>query len=275
MVVDGEESAIRSEFSGCGFDRYEQSASTAPSPKGGGRGRAAGATTIQKRKARSRWISRHAGSGRYTGMHRTVDPAILYFGTPVVLVSTLNSDGTPNLAPMSSAWWLGHRAMLGLAGSSRTTENLRRTGECVLNLPDAGMARNVDRIAKTTGSDPVPQGKRARGYRHVADKFACADLTAVPSDVVAPPRVAECPVQLEATLVEAHRFNGSAWALETAIERIHADEEILAEGPSDRVDPDAWRPLIMSFQRFYGLTDDQVGSSRLAEIPESMYRPSR
>ena len=208
-------------------------------------------------------------------MDKTIDPAILYFGTPVVLISTLNPDGTPNLAPMSSAWWLGHRAMLGLAGSSRTTQNIRRTRECVLNLPDAGMVHCVDQLAKTTGSDPVPEGKRARGYRHVADKFACAGLTAIPSDVVAAPRAAECPLQLEATLVDAHTFNKSSFALEVAITRIHAIEEILAEDESDRIDPDAWRPLIMSFQRFYGLSDDQVGPSRLAEIPESMYRPSR
>jgi hypothetical protein len=75
--------------------------------------------------------------------------------------------------------------------------------------------------------------------------------------------------------VEARPFNGNAWALETTIERIHADEQILAKDEPDRVDPDAWRPLIMSFQRFYGLSGDQVGRSRLAEIPESMYRPSR
>jgi flavin reductase (DIM6/NTAB) family NADH-FMN oxidoreductase RutF len=205
-------------------------------------------------------------------MHTTTDPAILYFGTPVVLISTLNPDGTPNLAPMSSAWWLGHRAMLGLAGSSRTTENLRRTGECVLNLPDAGMVEHVDRIAKTTGSDPVPGSKRARGYRHVADKFLQAGLTAIPSEIVAPPRVAECPVQLEATLVEPHAFNTTHFALETAIERVHVDDAILVEGQPDRIDPDAWRPLIMSFQRFYGLGDAQAGPSRLAEVPEAMYR---
>lgn len=203
-------------------------------------------------------------------MHHVTEPAILYFGTPVVLVSTLNPDGTPNLAPMSSAWWLGHRAMLGLASSSRTTANLHREGECVLNLPDAGMVAHVDRIAKTTGSSPVPEAKLARGYRHVADKFACAGLTAVPSDTVAPPRAAECPLQLEATLVRSHRFAGSACALEVQVERIHADERILAE--PDRIDPDAWRPLIMSFQRFYGLADGEAGPSRLAEIPEELYR---
>ena len=40
-------------------------------------------------------------------MHQSIEPAILYFGTPVVLVSTLNEDGSANLAPMSSAFWLG------------------------------------------------------------------------------------------------------------------------------------------------------------------------
>jgi flavin reductase (DIM6/NTAB) family NADH-FMN oxidoreductase RutF len=204
-------------------------------------------------------------------MHQRTDPAILYFGTPVVLISTLNDDGRPNLAPMSSAWWLAHNAMLGLAETSKTTENLLRERECVLNLPSAGMAGHVDRLAKTTGSDPVPPGKRVRGYRHLADKFGRAQLTPVPSEVVRAPRAAQCPVQLEATLVDAHRFGPAARALEVHVERVHADERLLAD--ENRVDPDAWRPLIMSFQRFYGLSEEQVAGSRLAEIPEELYRP--
>jgi flavin reductase (DIM6/NTAB) family NADH-FMN oxidoreductase RutF len=203
-------------------------------------------------------------------MHHVTNPAILYFGTPVVLISTLNPDGSPNLSPMSSAWWLGHHAMLGLAKSSQTTANLRRERECVLNLPDAGLVAHVDRIAKTTGSDPVPDGKLTRGYRHVADKFSLAEMTPIPSDTVAAPRAAECPVQLEATLVGSHAFAGFAFALEVQVERIHVDEQILAA--PDRIDPDAWRPLIMSFQHFYGLSDERAGASRLAEIPEELYR---
>ena len=205
-------------------------------------------------------------------MHTITDPPILYFGTPVVLVSTENEDGSANLAPMSSAWWLGHRCMLGLAVASCTTENLRRSGECVLNLPSADLVDNVDRIARTTGSDPVPDGKRRRGYRHVADKFAEAGLTAIDADLVAPPRAAECPVQLEATLRASHPVGRGdrALALEVAVERIHADEAILAA--PDRIDPDAWRPLIMSFQQFYGLSAGRLRRSELARIPEALYR---
>jgi len=45
--------------------------------------------------------------------HVTSELAILYFGTPVALISTTNEDGSENLAPMSSVFWLGWRCMLG------------------------------------------------------------------------------------------------------------------------------------------------------------------
>ena len=206
------------------------------------------------------------------GMHMIIDPPILYFGTPVVLISTENDDGGANLAPMSSAWWLGDRCLLGLAAESCTTENLLRRGECVLNLPSAALVDHVDRIARTTGSDPVPAGKRRRGYRHVRDKFRAAGLTPIGSDLVRPPRAAECPVQMEATLRDAHEVgpHGRALALEVAVERVHADPEIVPE--PDRIDPDAWRPLIMSFQQFYGLGAGRLRPSELGRIPEEMYR---
>jgi hypothetical protein len=42
------------------------------------------------------------------------------------------------------------------------------------------------------------------------------------------------------------------------------------DGHTNRVDPDKWKPLIMSFQQFYSL-GDRVHSSTLAEIPERLY----
>jgi flavin reductase (DIM6/NTAB) family NADH-FMN oxidoreductase RutF len=48
-------------------------------------------------------------------MHKTMEQTIFYFGTPLALISTLNPDGSPSLAPMSSAWCLGWSCMLGLA----------------------------------------------------------------------------------------------------------------------------------------------------------------
>src|SRR5437764_14036244 len=92
-------------------------------------------------------------------MHVRSEPAILYFGTPVVLISTVNEDGSFNLAPMSSAFWLGWRCVLGLGAASKTPQNMARTRECVLNLPSADLAGMVDRLALTTGTEVVPEAK--------------------------------------------------------------------------------------------------------------------
>lgn len=212
-------------------------------------------------------------------MHKLVDPAILYFGTPVVLISSTNEDGSPNLAPMSSAWWLGRSCMLGLGARSKTPQNLLRTGECVLNLPSVAQVAEVDRLARLTGSDPVPPHKVAMGYRYERDKFGVAGLTPVPSVDVAPPRVAECPVQLEAVLEGTHGLaasdpqrRGNLVALEVRIVHVHVDESILFPDDENRIDPTRWRPLIMNFCQFFGL-GDMVHPSTLARIPESAYRP--
>ena len=76
-------------------------------------------------------------------MHTRVEPSILYFGTPVVLLSTLNEDGSVNVAPMFSAWWLGQNCMLGLGAKGQTAGNMRRERECVVNLPSERMAEQV------------------------------------------------------------------------------------------------------------------------------------
>ena len=211
-------------------------------------------------------------------MHTTIEPGILYFGTPVVLISSENEDGSFNLAPMSSAFWLGWRCMLGLGAASKTPQNMIRTGECVLNLPSDDLASMVDRLALTTGSDPVPDGKRRRGYRHEAHKFEHSGFTALASETVQPPRAAECPVQLEAVVEAVHGLGeddpaqrGTRSCIEVRIQRVHVHPSILMQGQADRIDPDKWRPLIMSFQEFYGL-GDKLHRSTLGTIPEAMYR---
>ena len=200
-------------------------------------------------------------------MHRTIEPTILYFGTPVALISTTNPDGSANLAPMSSAWWLGWTCMLGLGQMGQTSDNLIRTRECVINLPSEALVGHVDRLALTTGKDPVPERKREWGYRWESDKFGISGLTPVPSESVGPPRVLECPVQMEGIVHHYRPFgkNVNANVFEVHIVKLHVEEELLTEdGPRPHIDAERWRPLMMSFCRFFGLSGE-VHSSRLAE----------
>lgn len=199
-------------------------------------------------------------------MHNVVPLKVLYFGTPVVIISSTNPDGSTNLAPMSSAWWLGQDAMLGLATGSQTTDNLLREDECVLNLVPSNMVAAVDRLALLSGSAVLPEYKARQGYRLEPDKFRASELTPQPSELVAPSRVLECPIQLECHVVARHEYVSSAAeavAFQVAVQRAHIDQELLIPGTS-YVNPLRWDPLIMKFCDFFG-NGEEVHPSRLAE----------
>lgn len=192
----------------------------------------------------------------------------MYFGTPVVLISTLNEDGTANIAPMSSAWWLRNFCVLGLGKLGKTFQNLKRERECVINLVSTDLVGAVDKLALTTAQDPIPAYKQAMGFDLVRDKFGRAGLTPDDSQLVKPPRVAECPVQLEAvveSIADVGSPESSLASITVRVVRCYFDEEILDSTRRHHVDTDKWRPLIMSFCEFYGLGGN-LHDSRLAKV---------
>jgi len=199
-----------------------------------------------------------------------IEPSILYFGTPVVLITTMNSDGTPNLAPISSAWALGHTLVLGVGSDGQTVANLRERPELVVNVPSPGKWEHVERLAPLTGRSPVPTTK-PKGMRFEADKFAAAGLTSMPSATVAPPRVTECPLQLEGTAVSiTPGAAGGFVIIEVAVSMVHAAAEIVVPG-TNHIDPGAWSPLIYNFRHYFGL-GGQLGHSYRSDTAASMHR---
>jgi flavin reductase (DIM6/NTAB) family NADH-FMN oxidoreductase RutF len=196
--------------------------------------------------------------------YRRVNPAILYFGTPVALLSTCNPDGSPNLAPMSSCWALGHTLVLGLGRGGQTAANLIRTGELVVNLPGPQMWEAVEALAPLTGAADVPAHKRSYS-RYQPAKFEAAGLTPLPSARVRPPRVDGCDLQLEATVRSTRRGgpDGTFVIVEAEVICIHAAEEVVVAG-THHIDPTRWRPLIYSFRHYFGV-GAELGHSFRAE----------
>jgi flavin reductase (DIM6/NTAB) family NADH-FMN oxidoreductase RutF len=189
---------------------------------------------------------------------KTITPKILYFGTPVALIGSLNDDGSPNLAPMSSFWALGWTLVLGISLDTQTIVNLRERPECTVNLPSAELWQSVERLAPLTGRNPIPHDKDTR-FRFERDKFGAAGLTPVPSEAVNPPRVRECPAQLEAAVRAIHELNGDARlrslggaaAVEVEVLRVHVREDKISG--ENHVDPRNWQPLIYNFRHYFGL----------------------
>jgi flavin reductase (DIM6/NTAB) family NADH-FMN oxidoreductase RutF len=186
----------------------------------------------------------------------TIQPSILYFGTPVALITTLNEDGTANISAMSSLWALGDRVILGLGIDGQCALNLGRERECVINLPDGSLWRNVECIAPTTGREDMPEYKRAQGYRFEPDKFALGGFSRLESGIVKPPRIAECPLQLEACVLEMHQpaaLDGTDPGfviLETQVLRVHAHTSIVIPN-TNHIDTSRWNPLLYVFRHYF------------------------
>lgn len=197
--------------------------------------------------------------------HVTITPAILYFGTPVVLVCTENANGSFNLAPMSSAWALGQVIVLGLGAAGQTGHNLLTRPDLVINLPDPAQWPTVERLAPLTGRTPVPAHKRG-SFRFEPGKFAAAGLRPQPSELVRPPRVTECPLQFEARAARVQPDICEQFLIvEARVLKVHADPRLLVPG-SQHIDPAMWSPLIYNFRHYYGL-GPELGHSFRSQTP--------
>jgi flavin reductase (DIM6/NTAB) family NADH-FMN oxidoreductase RutF len=182
-----------------------------------------------------------------------ISPEILYFGTPVAVISSLNSDGTTNLAAMSSFWALGDRFVLGLTRFGQTWANLERTRECVLNMPSPREWEYVEKLGHTTGRRDLTDYHRSAGITYAADKFAVSGFTPMASERVAPLRIAECPVQIEARARAAYQASDDAPFMYIEVQKllVHAQRRVLNQ-PGTRFDIECWSPLFYMFRHYYG-----------------------
>jgi flavin reductase (DIM6/NTAB) family NADH-FMN oxidoreductase RutF len=110
---------------------------------------------------------------------------------PIALVTSLSPDGKINAAPFSFFNLLGASPPIcAFAPSDRpdgqpkdTARNIRATHEFVVNLVDEAIAEAMNQCAAS-----LPYGE---------NELERAGLTAAPSTLVKPPRIAESPVNLE------------------------------------------------------------------------------
>ena len=163
----------------------------------------------------------------------------------------------------------GLDVMLGLLDETKTADNLARVPECVINIPSPEMWQKVEKLAPLTGKNPVPDLKTHQ-FHFEPDKFGVSGLKPMPSEVVKPERVQECPVHLESRVVHLHTLSGERLnqlgggiAAEVEVLRVHVAEEfVLGE---NHIDPQKWSPLIYNFRHYFRLADKELGKTFRAE----------
>ncbi len=115
---------------------------------------------------------------------------------PIAWVSTVSPEGTPNLAPFSFFTGICAEPMSVCFAPVRnrhgkrkdTIVNVEATRQFVVNVATEALAEKMNQ----TSAD----------YPYGVNEFEKAGLTAAPSAVVKPPRVAESPVALECELIQ-------------------------------------------------------------------------
>jgi len=143
---------------------------------------------------------------------------------PVALVSTIDKDGVPNVAPFSFFSGVGSNPptvlfcpTLRSSGDNRkdTLRNVEQTGEFVINI----VSDSIAGAANATAADVGPE----------VDEFLLAGLTAIPGEVVNVPRVAESPAQFECKLLQivfTGNVPGAGVVVIGEIVRFHVNAEL-------------------------------------------------
>jgi flavin reductase (DIM6/NTAB) family NADH-FMN oxidoreductase RutF len=114
---------------------------------------------------------------------------------PIVLVSSA-WKGKTNIMTMGWHMVMGEEpSLVGcfIWDRNHSFEMIRRSRECVINVPTVDLATTVVKIGNTSGRD--------------LDKFAAFDLTAVPGKKVRAPRILECYANFECRLVDSSLIN--------------------------------------------------------------------
>ena len=176
-------------------------------------------------------------------------PNMFYYGFPVVLLSTMDDKGRVNITPITCTFTLGTNAVIALVKLNQAYENIKAVPEAVFNLPTSQMWEQVEAIAPYTAKDPVPAQKAAK-YTHTDDKFALGGFTPLASEKVCPPRIAQCPIQAEAKVVNIIDRNGYV-LVELEFVQVHAEDNLVMDG--DKINPLNWDPLIYNFKHYYSI----------------------
>jgi flavin reductase (DIM6/NTAB) family NADH-FMN oxidoreductase RutF len=137
----------------------------------------------------------------------------------VFLVTTVDSDGQPNVATKSNP------AALSFSGPTygfncnrnhRTAKNIQQTGEFIFNVP------------------PVELADAAWGMIDAPDRFAYAHLTTLPGVTVSVPRIVECFAHFECVLDQILEFDNDEIFIIGTVTHIDIDERCLTGDTAER-----------------------------------------
>jgi flavin reductase (DIM6/NTAB) family NADH-FMN oxidoreductase RutF len=170
------------------------------------------------------------------------------------VVSTINANRSPLLSEVVPAIIYGLRLTVNLPRQSTTANNLLRTGECVINLPDPKAVAAIERLAETVAS--INKSFDLSFSRVAAcGRLTPAHMTLVPCEAISALRALECPIQLEARYERGMNKKANEptaplvkyLTFELKILRVHLDSSVVLGDAH----PNMWTPLMTCLREAY------------------------
>jgi flavin reductase (DIM6/NTAB) family NADH-FMN oxidoreductase RutF len=176
---------------------------------------------------------------------------------PIALVTTRDKDGRDNAAPFSFFNVLAEEpplVVLGLGVSTLgaakdTTNNIRDGGEFVVNLVDEAIAEAMNLCAID-----VPPG---------TSEIELAGFSLLPSERVAPGRIAEAPVSMECRRYVTLQPGRERYIVLGEVVILHVRDGIV-DPARLRIDRDAYAPIGRLFGAGYVRTRDRFEMPRIS-----------
>ena len=179
---------------------------------------------------------------------------------PIAVVSTLNEDGSNNVAPFSFFTAVSAKPMIvafsplirSATGEIKDTpRNIHREKEFVINFVSQPI---VDKINKT--STELEYGK---------DEFEFAGLTPIDSEKVKARRIQESPIHFECIYRDSLSYGdqpGCGQIITGEVVKVHVNEELLDNG---RIDTDKFAPVGRGAGNDWILCDSRIQLERLMQ----------
>jgi flavin reductase (DIM6/NTAB) family NADH-FMN oxidoreductase RutF len=101
----------------------------------------------------------------------------------------------------------------------------------VINLPNPNLWEKVERLVPFTGKRKVPKEEEKLGFRFENDEYGWSGLTPVASVSVQPDRILECPLQIEAKVMDTKvpAYAPYFAVVATKVIHVHAHEDIVID----------------------------------------------
>ena len=147
------------------------------------------------------------------------------FPTPAALITSVDSDGKPNIITLGEVAMVSlrpTRVSAGMRPATYSNSLIKASGEFVVNFPTVDIVHEVDFCGTRSGRN--------------VDKFVEAGLTPEPAVHVKAPLIKECPVNLECKVIGALSL-GSHDLFIGDVLLMHAEEEMLTDAERGQIDP--------------------------------------